>query len=360
MNRDYDVNQFDSVFGTSSVFFPISANHWGVPLYESVESDIVSYLISIRDDKFCVTLMLYGEQLSTAQPTIVVSCSNAKGVERMPFIPPALSFYAVEEQIHHYAPADAKDRLRYDHVPCGASISSNANSDSVGSFGGYLRQREVSNEGASTVSEEKSTQLYGITCFHVLATNERVAPGETISQPGKADAEHDNPGSTSSSNGNFGTFLRGECRPIEQDGRTVTLDYAIFRIDQRHGTNILDSVVSGWGFNRVAVKEIDTSILRTNTEVFKYGRTTGLTKGHLNGVKCNVRMKGYGNPVTSEWHVCGRQQPFSLDGDSGSWVITADGKLVGYILGGCSKLNISYVSSFDVVLDNCGMDLCLP
>ncbi|OJD11450.1 hypothetical protein ACJ73_09535 [Blastomyces percursus] len=64
-------------------------------------------------------------------------------------------------------------------------------------------------------------------------------------------------------------------------------------------------------------------------EVFKRGRTTGLTHGTLSHVDCAVNFNGR---AMFAWQVIGAfNKPFCDEGDSGSWVIDREGKWIGLL-----------------------------
>ena len=88
--------------------------------------------------------------------------------------------------------------------------------------------------------------------------------------------------------------------------------------------------------------EIEDRLRKGPLEVFKVGRTTGVTRGRLRGVNTTpVPIKigaknylyenlGYITPLEAS-------VPFSKPGDSGALVYSKDGKAVGFVVGGCRK-----------------------
>jgi hypothetical protein len=103
--------------------------------------------------------------------------------------------------------------------------------------------------------------------------------------------------------------------------------------------NVTDAVLGGFGK------------LEEGKNVWKYGRTTGCTTGKVQGLCADIKFDNK-EPATMDWVIPARNsKPFSLGGDSGSWVTNHDGEVVAHIFGGCLDLNLSYISPIDFVLD---------
>ncbi|KAK2765061.1 hypothetical protein FQN54_008760 [Arachnomyces sp. PD_36] len=103
--------------------------------------------------------------------------------------------------------------------------------------------------------------------------------------------------------------------------------------------------------------------------VTKVGRTTGKTRGTINGVKACIWNKGTSKESHSmEWTVVGDcfGGPFSLKGDSGSFVITCDEFVTGLLWGGqgAGPSKTTYFTPIDVVagdiLQATGYHVSLP
>ncbi len=83
--------------------------------------------------------------------------------------------------------------------------------------------------------------------------------------------------------------------------------------------------------------------------VVKFGRSTGTTVGVVSGIKTDACIPG--SPAqTSEYTVVGMGgRTFANEGDSGAWVVQADGTLVGMVLAACLDSGVTYVTPIEAV-----------
>ena len=87
------------------------------------------------------------------------------------------------------------------------------------------------------------------------------------------------------------------------------------------------------------------------TPRFKFGRTTGLTIGVFSRIRAYCTIPGNPGETTEEVYTSNDiSTPFSLPGDSGSWVLNRRGQLGGLLLAGQEGMSWSYVTPISVVL----------
>lgn len=102
-------------------------------------------------------------------------------------------------------------------------------------------------------------------------------------------------------------------------------------------------------------QDLDTYNKKTLLAV-KNGRTTGTTFGRVNGLE-SITRDGTSSQPALEFLVCGYDKSrninfhtFSDDGDSGSFVVGRDGRLIGQITGGGgpsgSRRDRSYIAPY--------------
>lgn len=86
--------------------------------------------------------------------------------------------------------------------------------------------------------------------------------------------------------------------------------------------------------------------------VVKFGKSTGITVGVVSGIKTDSRLPD--SPAeTCEYTVVGiGGRKFANRGDSGAFVVQADGALVGMILGGCPDSKVTFVTPIDAVFED--------
>lgn len=91
------------------------------------------------------------------------------------------------------------------------------------------------------------------------------------------------------------------------------------------------------------VEKVDPSVLEpkespTSPCVFKNGRTTGLTWGHVNGIRTDVLLEGKIYTAIDIVPPPGYLHDFFQRGDSGSTIYDAKGSLCGLLLGGTDPI----------------------
>jgi hypothetical protein len=197
-----------------------------------------------------------------------------------------------------------------------------------------------------------------ISASHVLSMNNRAGRGDHVIVPGHPDG----PKTSEARCGtlaNFSYLIDFE----EVDPNTNYLncvDAALVRVDQRrecrHSVPDATYVPDPKDPDRkMLIKEVlggDAVAERLGTQVFKVGRTTGLTAGRLDLVGLQRQLINIHDKVYVYTNVLAVEatqgQPFSQAGDSGALVYTADGYGIGLIIGGNDQ--ISYLSPLDACL----------
>lgn len=92
--------------------------------------------------------------------------------------------------------------------------------------------------------------------------------------------------------------------------------------------------------------------LSIDQTVVKIGRATGVTVGIVNSVRTDVQLPGSPHQ-TREFVVIGmRGRPFADEGDSGAFVILPDGALVGMVVGGDTKCNLTFVTPIQAIFND--------
>ncbi|KAK6336300.1 hypothetical protein TWF696_001862 [Orbilia brochopaga] len=88
-------------------------------------------------------------------------------------------------------------------------------------------------------------------------------------------------------------------------------------------------------------------------EVIKIGALSDLTFGTINGVKDAVNFKDNGIE-TREWCIAAKfRHVFSEEGDSESFVLNREGKVVGMITSGCDHItSFSYMTPIKLILED--------
>ena len=95
-----------------------------------------------------------------------------------------------------------------------------------------------------------------------------------------------------------------------------------------------------------------TAPLTIGDIVIKFGKSTGTTVGVVNGIKSDVKVPD--SPVlTREYTVVGLHgRMFADRGDSGAFVVKADGVLVGMVIAGSLDSNLTYVTPIEAVFED--------
>ena len=109
------------------------------------------------------------------------------------------------------------------------------------------------------------------------------------------------------------------------------------------------------------MNHISLSPLYTSLDVFKVGRTTGLTVGAIERLSSYVKFTRQSNSkqkapmrTTLELYAVRGLYDilFNKAGDSGAWVLDPLGDLVGVLWGGCEKSNHGYLTPIRLVIND--------
>jgi hypothetical protein len=184
---------------------------------------------------------------------------------------------------------------------------------------------------------------------HVLARAGEATIGDAVTQPGKVDG--------GGAADNIGALL--DFAPLKTDGSNH-VDAATALIDD--GVPIINGDVPGVG----AISLADDPTTFVSEAVVKVGRTTGLTHGTVTAAEIDDIIVDYGIgqvEFDDQIEITGVPGiPFSDRGDSGSLVVTEDGKVLGLLFAGnphaAHGAGKSYANPIGRVMS--AMDLLLP
>ena len=262
------------------------------------------------------------------------------------------------------------DDFRYYQRPLtnGYSIGESGNTRSGGTFGGLLKDK---NTGI----------IYGISCGHALKT----LHGQVV-QPSDSDHQQrlDDINNSLSENPNDQDYL---ILKLQCEGNDRTIGTVVRReLTEVPFSNELPMVHEYWALIEIAVEGENKNyhrragvpgpikrISNVDTEhdplikVTKHGMATYITTGKLNGIKSIVRFDDTTPGVfASEYAVIGEGgNSFAEAGDSGSWVVTESGELIGMVLGGGVRQGyVTIISCMNFLLrriqQRTGIELELP
>ncbi|KAI9759654.1 MAG: hypothetical protein M1840_003237 [Geoglossum simile] len=133
-----------------------------------------------------------------------------------------------------------------------------------------------------------------------------------------------------------------------------SLDWGLVKLEpSRCGTNelpptpILNGTIIG-GITRVN----SIAPIQLGDSVIKGGYKTGWTRGVCNEIKSQCKLPGGPEGGTVEYCIVSRKPgiPFSLEGDSGAWVLRPNGKLGGMVIGGVLDGRWSYMTPIETVI----------
>jgi hypothetical protein len=192
------------------------------------------------------------------------------------------------------------------------------------------------------------TNVWALSNNHVYADVNAASLGDAVIQPGSYD------GGTSPAD-DIGTLADYE--PLDFSACTNVMDAAI-------ALSSTDDLGNGTPSAGYGTPRISTMAATLNVKVKKFGRTTGQTKGSINGVNATLNV-GYGSAGVA----CFTGQlvitpgAFSSGGDSGSLVVVdgkgrsrADsGRPVGLLFAGSSQSTI--ISPIDPILARFGVTI---
>lgn len=160
----------------------------------------------------------------------------------------------------------------------------------------------------------KSGTIYALSNNHVYARENAASLGETIYQPGRYDL---NCGSGSQ----YAWATLAFFRAISFSGNN-TVDVALAKLDNASQLSA-STPPNGYG-----APSSTTANATLNMAVMKYGRTTALTTGVVVGVNVTVRVQYTDGVATfvNQVQIIGDRGSFSKAGDSGSLIVTQNGK----------------------------------
>ena len=195
------------------------------------------------------------------------------------------------------------------------------------------------------------TDSYILSNNHVMANSNKASIGDNILQPGPVDGGS-NPTDRIATLANF--------VEIKFDGSDNVVDAAIARIDLPTGNYVL-SATGDEGYGQPSAR---TRVAAVGMGVTKYGRTTGKTIGTVDAINMTVdicyktrgpfRCKDLARFVNQIVIIDGS---FSAGGDSGSGIVTNDGKNnpVALLFAGSSSHTIA--NPIDAVLSALGVTI---
>jgi len=215
---------------------------------------------------------------------------------------------------------DTTDRHRPN--PQGVSIG---HPDVTAGTAGFIAWAEKEKYGVTYAAPR------GVTNNHVGADVNSGEVGDPILQPGPLDG-----GGSSDRIGS----LRGY---VELEDENNFVDVAWYSIDDRSSNSFIPSV----GVPR------ETTEVERGDEVRKFGRTTGLRSGAVRSSDARIRVSfGDGTKEFVDQVIC---EDISTGGDSGSAVVSGDGKLAGLLFAGSDQITV--FNKIQNVLDETGLHL---
>jgi hypothetical protein len=190
------------------------------------------------------------------------------------------------------------------------------------------------------------TNVYSLSNNHVYARENNATVGEMVLQPGLYDT-----GCTYDSNNIIGNLT--DFKPIIfSTSASNTVDAAIALSSTVNLGNQTPS--NGYG----APKSITTEPT-LNMYVQKYGRTTSLTKGIINGINATINV-GYSSGTAKFVNqiIVYSRKPFIKPGDSGSLLVTdPDRNPVGLLFAGSSDGKWAIANPISEVLNSFGVTI---
>ncbi len=189
------------------------------------------------------------------------------------------------------------------------------------------------------------TNVYALSNNHVYALENNASVGDIIAQPGLYDT-----GCLYNSNnflGNLSTWV-----PIDFNGGSNTVDAAIALTSTANLGNATPS-------NGYLTPNSVTVAAFVGQAVQKYGRTSSLTKGTVNGTSATITVN-YGVAGTATFVnqiVVTSRRAFIRAGDSGSLLVTNDANAnpVGLLFAGNTPGTYSVANQIDLVLTAFGV-----
>jgi hypothetical protein len=213
-------------------------------------------------------------------------------------------------------------------VPIGVSTG-NANECSAGTIGA----RVVSIPGGT---------VYALSNNHVYALENQAHQGDTILQPGLYDTQ-----CIIASNNELGA-LADYVPIVFSNSANNTIDAAI----AESSSSKLGNATPSDGYGTPSMNTVDAAV---GLAVMKYGRTSGQTKGAIYLINGTI-LVGYSSGTArfiNQIGVLGSRGAFIKAGDSGSLLVTSEGKNpVGLLFAGDSSGKYAFANPIGDVLSN--------
>ena len=208
------------------------------------------------------------------------------------------------------------------------------------------------------VRERKSGRLGVLSNNHILANVNSAQVGDPIYQPSPGDG-----GTAAHAIANLAAYTQ-----IFFAGIPNTADCAwaeLIDARQYNPTSITDSA----GLTVASISTTTPTSLMPLDRVIKIGRTTGYTQGEVTAILTANLMVRMGSRLTARFDDVVQieslnRNRFSDGGDSGSVVLTHDGKPGGLLFagsktGGSGRQGITFANPLDIVLNALNLDLVI-
>jgi hypothetical protein len=284
----------------------------------------LTWALSKKNDDFVVSILAEQED----------SWATRKAKELEQNFPEAIVWTATGEAQSSYPDSDPAPHATSGEIRPGVSI-------------GHGRFRAGTLSCIVTTQGKDRDQVGVLTASHVVALNESARIGDRIYSPGKPE---------------IGELTRrlaigklDDCVDLipvigyDPGGEDIfqSIDIALVNLEEldpdrkipkwNEVPNPKDPASSMLRLKQVAAEEDLPKYL--NQEVFKFGRTTGFTRGKL--VYHNIAQREIKLPNNKLYVYrelfgvvpAAAEEPFSRPGDSGAPVYTADGRLLGFVVG---------------------------
>jgi len=201
-------------------------------------------------------------------------------------------------------------------------------------------------------TRDDNERVFALSNNHVYADCNEANVEDNVLQPGAYDGGVDPDDA-------IGTLKAFQV--IDFEGGVNTIDAAIASSTTDYLGNATPS--DGYGTPSSITETADLDL-----EVQKYGRTTGLTKGKVSGLNANVTVR-YGDVdgdgvddvalFEGQIIITPTKGRFSAGGDSGSLIVTEEGKNpIGLLFAGGGRWTIA--NPIDAVLDTLGLIIDVP
>ena len=218
----------------------------------------------------------------------------------------------------------------------------------IGVSTGNFRECSAGTIGARVIS---GTTVYALSNNHVYALENGANIDDRILQPGLYDTQCVLRGNTIGKLSNFVPILFNNTDCPTTTATCNTVDAAIAAVSSTDtGVLMLGKATPPGGYGIPNSQTYSSPFI--GQAVQKYGRTTSLTRGTINGINATVNVS-YGtgkNAIFTGQIVIGSGKPFSKAGDSGSLIVTNDSNAypVGLLFAGGTGTTIA--NPIDLVL----------